>query len=149
MPLHALIVSAGLSTRPKDLELALALPVGGSAALQLEYIDEGRQPQGIENINRALSLDIASHYDIGRLSLSLKGGLTSSRLSYNGSGNGYANRSGLTGWNAGVGIQSRLTERWSIGAELLRLHYQQSDKPAMEYYSFAYAFLSYRIGGSP
>jgi hypothetical protein len=113
----------------------------------LEYLDAGNQPDNIQHINRTVNLDVNYHRHLftsdNRWTLMAQAGLTSSRLSHNGcqpqeSCYGYRNRTWFTGCNAGLGLGFRFIGRWKVFAEIMRLHYQQSDKPQFEDYTFGY-----------
>lgn len=143
--LAAWVLSAGMSNRPHDVELSATRALSQHVGAQLEYIDEGKQPAPIANVNRALNLDAVAVLPFGRLAFTAKAGFTSSRLSHNGSGNGWENKTGFTGWNTGAGAGLQLTQRWGLHLELTRLRYQQSDKAAFEYYTFAHLAVTFTI----
>ena len=129
---HAWSVAVGRSVRPHDIDLALQL-----GPVQLEYIDEGAQPYGIPNRNRPVNLDYVLEHAWGRFDVFAKAGVTSSWLSYNGSGNGYRNRTGFTGQNVGVGLKVRVLPRvWLVG-QTVWMRYQQSDVPAYEPFTYS------------
>lgn len=95
-------------------------------------ISEGRQPDHIPNVNRVLMLDlVAAHSVSPRLDIFAKAGLASSRWSTNGSGNGYSNP-GRPGWDVGMGLDYRLSPRWGLRFETVRMRHQQSDVPQFE-----------------
>ena len=105
--------------------------------LQLELISEGVQMHGIPNRNRVINLDAVLPWHIGRWMLYVKAGVSSSRFSYNGSGNGYRNHTGFTGQNIGIGAQYAITPHWAIRVQTARMRYQQSDIPAFEEYTYS------------
>lgn len=147
-PAHAGQFQVGKSTRQGDYELAYShsLPQSLHWNIQIEFIDEGKQPYPIANINRVINLDVQYVYSVTyRIALSAKLGLTCSRLSFNGSGIPYQNNTGFTGQNAGIGLAYGLSKHWSAHVEAIQLHYAQSDKTAFEPYTFAYAGLSYTL----
>ncbi len=133
---HAWSIAVGRSVRPHDVDLAVQV-----GPIQVEYIDEGAQPYGIPNRNRPLSVDYVLERKWGRWSAFAKAGVTSSWLSYNGSGNGYRNRTGFTGQNVGVGLKFRLVPHlWLVG-QTVWLRYQQSDVPAYEPFTYSSVML--------
>ena len=113
------------------------------AGIQAEFIDEGKQPDGIKNVNRPVNIDAVGEYGFGDISLFIKGGLTSSYFSHNGSGNGYHNNTGFTGGNLGAGIGYKLTSHWSAQAQLVTMNYQQSDKTAYETFTYGSVGIGY------
>jgi len=117
------------------------------AGIQAEFIDEGKQPQGIKNVNKIFDIDAIAKYSFSDLYyLFAKGGITSSYFSYNGSGNEYSNNTGFTGGNIGVGVGYELTDTWSVQAQVVASNYQQSDKTAYETFEYASIGLQYEFG---
>lgn len=127
-------LGVGRSSRPGNLDLSLR-----ERWWQLEYIDEGRQPDGIPNRNRVLNLDgvLATR---GRLSGFVEAGLSSSRLSRNGSGNGYRASGPMLGVNAGAGVQWRFAPGWRVRLQTVWMRYPQCSEPGME--NFVYTSVS-------
>ena len=120
----------GRSVRPGNLDLSL-----GSAWWRVEYIDEGRQPEGIPNRNRILDVDAV--LDGGTwLSWYVEAGLSSARWSRNGSGNGYRAPDGFDGHNLGCGLQWQLLPGWSLRLQALWLHYPQSSQAGSETFEY-------------
>ncbi len=120
----------GRSSRPGDFDLSLR-----GRGWQLEYIDEGRQPHGIPNDNRVINLDgvLATP---GPWSWFAEAGLSSSRPSRNGSGNGYEPSGPMLGANAGGGVQWRFAPGWWLRLQTLWMRYPQSSEPAMETFGY-------------
>lgn len=116
----------GRSSRPGNVDLSLR-----GRGWQIEYVDEGRQPDGIPNRNRVLDLDgvLATR---GRLSGFVEAGLSSSRPSRNGSGNGYRASGPMLGLNAGAGLQWRFAPGWRLRLQSLWMRYPQCSAPGME-----------------
>lgn len=148
-PLAAHQLQIGGSTRAESFEAAYAYDLTDHWAMQAEYIDEGRQPDGIKNVNKPVNLDaLYTGHLSKRWDLRTVVGLTSSRLSHNGCSVAhgdttehieYRNHTEFTGYNLGVGAGLKLSERLSLVGGVTRLRYQQVDKPAFESYTFAYA----------
>ena len=128
-PAHGTSLAIGRGSRPHNLDLALRV-----GPFEAEYLDEGEQPYGIPDINRIVNLDLLAHTD-GRLAAYAKAGLSSSRLSYNGGGNGYPNHTGFTGENAGVGLDAALTQHFGVRLQWLWMRYQQCSVPDYETFS--------------
>ena len=129
-PAHGATLGVGPSIRPASY--ALSWRGSGPLAPELEFVSEGRQPDHIPNINRVLLLNLVASYPVTpRLTAFAKAGLASSRWSTNGSGNGYSNP-GRPGWDVGWGLDCRLSPRWGLRLETVRMHHQQSDVPAFE-----------------
>ena len=120
----------GRSSRPRDFDLSLR-----AHWLQLEYIDEGLQPDGLPNRNRVINLDgvLATP---GPWSWFVESGLSSSRLSRNGSGNGYTASGLMLGTNAGLGLQWRIACGWWLRLQALWMRYPQSSEPAKETFGY-------------
>jgi opacity protein-like surface antigen len=139
-------IEAGKSTRPGDYAVTYR-----HGHLLAQFIDEGRQPQGLPNINRALNLDATYGYTINsRLSVRAQAGLTSSYFSHNGCSRQhgdtdehirYRNRTGFTGYNVGASVIYRISPHITAGLSAVSMDYQQSDKPAYERYTFVSAGL--------
>ncbi len=125
-PAHGISIAAGRGSRPHNLDLALR-----AGAFEAEYVDEGEQPEGIPDINRIVNLDLLARSD-GRLAAFAKLGLSSSRLSHNGGGNGYRNHTGFTGENAGLGLEGALTRSFGWRLQWLWMRYQQCSVPDYE-----------------
>lgn len=114
-------------------------------SVEVEFIDLGKQPNGIPNRNRPLNLDYIHSIDLGHsFSVFGKVGLTRSRFSYNGSGNGYKNRTGFTGNNFGIGVEWG-RGNWGVRAQWIAMRYPQSDIPKDEHYYFGSAGVFYRF----
>jgi hypothetical protein len=144
MPMD-LSLAAGISSRPSDLQASASVGWGRAAA-QLEYIDEGQQPFGILNVNKVVNTDIVYFVRAGgQVKLNFKFGLTMSRYSHNGSGNHYVNDTYFTGWNSGIGLEYQLPRGWFAHAEVMRMRYQQTDKPDFEYFTVGFAGIGYRF----
>lgn len=105
-------------------------------AAEIRFVDEGKQPHGIKNVNRPVNIDAVVDLPLDKLTVSFKAGLTSPYLGYNGSGNNYKNNTGFTGGNAGISLSYKVTEKWAMQAQAIRMNYQQVDKTAYE--SFGY-----------
>lgn len=132
---QAATLAIGRSVRPHDVDVSLTI-----WHLQAEFIDEGEQPYGIPNRNRVVNFDFIAQSPAWRgLSVFAKAGLSSSRFSYSGAGNGYRNRTGFTGQNAGVGITYQLTPQIALQLQTVWMRYQQSDVPAYECFSYTSA----------
>ena len=110
--------------------------VAENVGMQAEFIDEGKQPGGIKNVNRVVNLDGVIQYSVGDFSPFIKAGVTTSYFSHNGSGNGYSNRTGFTGGNVGAGVAYRISKHWSANAQLVGMSYQQSDRPGYETFEY-------------
>ena len=126
---QALTLGLGRGSRPHNLDVTVR-----ERALEVEYLDEGEQPYGIPDINRIVNLDFAQRSH-GRLAAFWKLGLSSSRLSFNGGGNGYRNHTGFTGENVGVGVEAALSPRFGLRAQWLWMRYQQCSTPDYETFS--------------
>jgi len=137
---HAADIAIGRSIRPHNIDIAARF---GYA--EIEFIDEGEQPNGIPNRNRVVNLDAVLPLHAGRWTLYAKAGLSSSRFSYNGSGNGYHNRTGFTGQNAGIGVEYALTPQWAVRVQTVWMRYQQSDIPAYECFTYTSAMLVFNF----
>lgn len=152
-PCHADSLQIGKSTRVGDFETAYTYALNEKWGIQGEYIDEGKQPDNIQNINRTINLDGIYKLSLSKgFALGAKAGVTSSRLSSNGCSiqHGdtsehiqFRNRSGLTGYNIGVGVSYSPIKHWSAHLEALHLHYQQVDKAEFESYNFVYGGIRY------
>jgi len=135
---HATEFALGKSVRPHDVDLALTLGV-----VQIEYVDQGEQPNGIMNRNRPLSvnlrLDTPAWHGLTAYALA---GVNTTILSHNGSGNGYrmAFRQSF-GWNVGAGLQYQIAPHWAVRGQYLTFRQMQSDHPDREW--FGYGSLSF------
>ena len=134
-PAGAWELGLGRSNRPGDFDLSLR-----DRCWVVEYVDEGRQPQGIPNINRVLDLDLLLRGG-ARLSWYLEGGLSNARWSRNGSGDGYQAPRGFEGGNLGGGLQWRAAPGWWLRLHALWLHYPQSSQPGSETFEYSSAAL--------
>lgn len=130
---HAADLAVGPSIRPQSY--ALSLRGSGWLAPEIEFVSEGRQPEGIPNINRVLMLNAVATADLARgLQGFVKVGLASSRWSTNGSGNGYSNP-GRPGYDLGAGLTYMVTPGWGLRLETIYMHHQQSDVPQFEHFT--------------
>ena len=111
--------------------------------VELQFVDEGKQPDNIPNVNRPINLDLKGKYEYGKTTFTLKGGATSSYFSYNGSGNGYKNNTGFTGGNIGAGISYKITDHWSLNSQIVGMSYQQSDITAFETFVYGSVGVKY------
>ena len=141
VPAHAATVSAGYSVRPGSIDLSVR-----QGHFEAEFINEGKQPGGIKNVNRVVDIDVVMPIQImDNVSIFAKAGVTDSTLSYNGSGDGYHSHSFFTGQNVGIGVNWQITSSWGFSAQTVWLRYQQSDKPAYESFVYSSALLEYTI----
>ncbi len=130
MSAQAAEVGFGPSIRPQSY--AVSLRGSGGLAPEIEFVSEGRQPDGIPNINRVAMVNAVATADLApSLQAFVKAGLASSRWSTNGSGNGYSNP-GRFGWDVGAGLTWWPSKAWGLRVEIVRMHHQQSDVPAFE-----------------
>jgi hypothetical protein len=125
-PASAMSLFVGKSNRPGSFNFSVQ-----AGFVSLEYVDEGRQPYGIPNINRVVNLDVEARSS-GRLYAYGKVGLSCSRFGRNGSGNSYHNATGFTGQNVGIGLGYELTPLVALQGQVLWMRYQQVDIPAYE-----------------
>jgi len=137
---NAAELAVGKSIRPHDVDLALTL-----GAVQIEYVDQGAQPNGIMNRNRPLSVNLrldAPAWD-GLTAYALAG-VNTTMLSHNGSGNGYrmAFRQSL-GWDVGAGLQYQIATHWAVRGQYLTFRQMQSDHPAKEWFGYGSVSLVY------
>ncbi len=114
----ALNLDAGL--RPDSYDVSIEGSLSRYISAEMRFIDEGKQPYGIKNVNRLLNADGVLNIPYGDFTVFAKGGLTASMLSYNGSGNGYKNTSGFVGANYGIGARYRVYQDWSVQAQVTR-----------------------------
>lgn len=139
---HAFELAAGPSARPQSY--ALGLRGAGPIAPEVQFVSEGRQPFGIPNINRVLMLNMVATVPLSRrLDVFAKAGITSSRFSTNGSGNGYRNP-GRAGYDVGLGATYWLAPQWGLRVETTRMRHQQSDVPAFETFTETTVQIVYR-----
>ena len=111
--------------------------------VKVQFVDEGKQPDNIPNINRPVNLDLVSKYTLGKFTFNIDGGLTSSYFSHNGSGNGYKNNTGFTGGNIGAGVSYKVYNNWSLNAQVVTINYQESDITAFETFTYGSIGLKY------
>ena len=142
----ALNLDAGF--RPDAYDVSIEGAISRYISAEMRYIDEGKQPDGIKNVNRLLNSDGVLEIPYGDFTVFAKGGLTSSALSHNGSGNGYKNNSGFTGTNFGTGVAYSITPNWAVQAQVTQMHYQQSDKPAYEVFTYGSVGVKYLINNN-
>ena len=137
---HAAQIAVGRSIGRRNVDASISV-----GWFQAEYIAEGVQPNGIPNRNRVVNLDVVLSRRIGAWEPYIKGGLSCSRLGFNGSGNGYRNRTGFTGQNVGVGVTYWATRSIGVRAQTVWMRYQQVDIPAFETYSYSSVALVFRF----
>lgn len=99
------LVDIDTGFRQGAFDITLADQLSKYIAAEIRFVDEGKQPQGIKNVNLPLNIDGVVQYPIGRFTPFVKAGLTSSYFSHNGSGNGFKNNTGFTGVNYGAGCE--------------------------------------------
>jgi hypothetical protein len=124
------------SARVGSFSASLGEKVSDSMAIQADFIDEGKQPDSIKNINRIVNLDLVQQFKIGSFYLSPKAGLTSSYFSHNGSGNGYDNHTGFNGQNIGLAAGYDISKSISVEFSDSAARYLQSDHHAYETFNF-------------
>ena len=136
-------LEADTGFRPGSGDVAVDWYILPHIAAQVEFVDEGQQPHGIKNVNRPINMDGLIELACGDVSFFIKGGLTSSYLSHNGSGNGYRNNTGFTGGNIGSGVAYKLSKHWSAQAQVITMSYQQSDQRGYETFTQGLIGLKY------
>lgn len=112
--------SIGYGGRPSAVNGYLGEQFTPNLGVELDYINEGKQPNGIPNDNQVLSLNaVASTPLYKSLSVYGKAGIADMRqrpdLAW----------SGMTGYQLGVGIKQPLAYSISMFAEIDELHTQQ------------------------
>ena len=117
------------------------------AGIEAQFIDEGKQPDNIPNVNRPINLDLKVKYTYGKITFIGKAGIISSYFSYNGSGNGYRNDTGFTGGNLGFGVSYSVYGNWSVNTQVVGMSYQQSDITAFETFIYGSVGIKYSFGG--
>ena len=113
--------------------------------VEAQFIDEGKQPDNIPNINRPVNMDLKLQYPIDRFVVTVKGGVTSSYFSHNGSGNGYKNNTGFTGGNGGLELSYQINNHWAINSQFVTMSYQQSDITAFETFTYGSVGIKYKF----
>jgi hypothetical protein len=137
---HAAELAVGKSERPHDIDLAITLGM-----VQIEYVDQGVQPNGIRNRNRPLSanlrLDAPAWHGLTAYALA---GVNTTVLSHNGSGNGYrmAFRQSL-GWDVGAGLECQIAPHWAVRGQYITFRQMQSDHPNNEWFSYGSVSIVY------
>lgn len=129
---HAANLAFGPSARRDSFDIALR--AGGHVApeIEFEFLSEGKQPDGIPNINRVLMLNtIFTRHIAPRLIVFAKVGVNTSRFSTNGSGNGYHNP-GRAGVDLGAGFTYWLTKHLGLRLQTTWMRTEQSDVPQFE-----------------
>ncbi len=130
-PALAWEVSAGRSLQPDDIDLSATV-----GHVQIEYIDEGHQPNGIPTRDRPLNVDLIDSVPIYGLDVFAKSGLTSSILS---TGCDLWCGAHLTplGENFGFGAERIWTDHLGVKFQWVRMHYQQVGYPTGEWFNYA------------
>jgi len=133
-------LAVGKSARPRDVDLALTLGM-----VQIEYVDQGVQPNGILNRNRPLSVNLRLHTPAwhGLMAYALAG-VNTTVLSHNGSGDGYRMtfRQSL-GWDMGAGLQYQITPHWAVRGQYTTFRQMQSDPPDKEWFGYGSVSIVY------
>lgn len=130
-PAFAWEFSAGRSLQPDDMDLALTV-----GHFQVEYIDEGHQPNGIPTRDRPLNLDFIDSIPIHGFDVFAKAGVTSSILS-TGCDLWCGARGFPLGENFGFGTEKMFTKHLGGKFQWVRMHYQQVGYPAAEWFNYA------------
>lgn len=128
--------SLSSSNRSDSFSSSAGFNLNDSFYVDASFIDEGRQPNGIKNINRLVNLDLSESFHFKSFYLSVKAGLTSSYFSHNGSGNSYDNHTGFTGENIGVAVGYNVSKFISVELSDSASRYLQSDHRAFETFNF-------------
>jgi hypothetical protein len=125
----------GKSIRPGAMNAAVGYEVfrkdNVGVALDLEYIDFGRQPHTVTR-NRVVNADVLVSYSMDRWNVYGKAGLTSSMFSepYN----NYEHDKSFKGHNMGVGIQYMITPSFGLQAFANNVYYQECSQNKMNHY---------------
>ncbi len=131
--------TVGISHREQAWNGAIGYNFNNFMALEAEYINAGVQPEGFNNINRVVNIDIVGRARLmDRLVGFGKLGLTSAYFSYNGF-NDYEHDKGFVGHNIGLGLEYEISKKAAAQFEFVLLHYQQTTVPYLGsygYYSF-------------
>jgi hypothetical protein len=125
-------LSVGSSNRVDSVSSAIGASIANSIYAEASFIDEGKQPGGIKNVNRLVDIDLVKTIQFGSFYASTKAGLTSSYFSHNGSGNSYENHTGFSGQNIGVNIGYNISKTVSIELSDNDSRYLQCDHHAYE-----------------
>jgi len=137
--------SAAPSDRVDSVSIALGGKLYNSFYAETAFIDEGKQPDGIKNINRVVNADLVQIFSIKSFSISLKAGLSTSYFSHNGSGNDYTNHTGFVGENVGLSVTYPVTENLSVGFYDYVNRYLQCDHRAFETFNLPAVGLQFNL----